>query len=69
MPPMHKCPTHEVTYFIDKTTGSSLSFRRDSKQAGKLLSNATFDPADIPKMLEQPEVKVITDLSNNNNEL
>jgi len=24
--PMHECPTQKATYFIDKTTGSSLYF-------------------------------------------
>lgn len=67
--PMHEAPAQRATYFIDKTTGSSLYFHKDGKQDGKLWSGASFDPADIPRMLEQPEVKVITDLSNNNNEL
>jgi len=67
--PMHEGPAQRATYFIDKTTGSSLYFHKGGKQDGKLWSGASFDPDEIPKMLEQPEVKVITDLSNNNNEL
>jgi hypothetical protein len=63
--PMHEGPYQRATYFINKTTGSSLYFHKDGKQAGKLWSGAIFDPADIPKMLKQPEVKVITDLNNN----
>lgn len=67
--PMHEAPSQRATYFIDKTTGSSLYFHKGGKQDGKLWSGASFNPANIPKMLKQPEVKVITDLSNNNNEL
>ena len=63
--PMHEGPYQRATYYIDKTTGSSFYFHKDSKQAGKLWSGTIFDPADIPKMLKKPEVKVITDLNNN----
>ena len=67
--PMHENPAQRATYFIDKTTGSSIYFHKGGKQDGKLWSGASFNPAVIPKMLEQPETIVITDLSNKNNEL
>ena len=67
--PVPEAPAQRATYFMDKTTGSSLYFHKGGKQDGKLWSGANFNPANIPKMLDQPEVKGITDLSNNNNEL
>ena len=63
--PMHECPSQRATYFIDKNTGSSLCFYKGGKQAGKLWSAAKFDLNEIEKMLKQPEVKIITDLKNN----
>ena len=60
--PMHECPTHKATYFIDKTTGSSMYFYKGGKQDGKLWSVARFNPDEIPSMLQQPQVKVITDI-------
>ena len=59
--PMHECPTQKATYFIDKITGSSLCFHKGDKQDGKLWSAAKFDPEMIPDMLNQPNVKIITD--------
>jgi hypothetical protein len=60
--PMHECPAQKATYFIDQTTGSSLCFRKGGKQDGKLWTAKGFDPDKIPSILQQPEVKVITDL-------
>ena len=62
---MHEYPSQRATYFIDKNTGSSLCFYKGGKQAGKLWSAANFDLNEIEKMLKQPEVKIITDLKNN----
>lgn len=63
--PMHECPTNRATYFIDQNTGAAMYFRRKGKQDGKLWSVKRFDPDSISTMLNNPDVKLITDFNQN----
>ena len=61
LPPKCRCM---ATYFIDKTTGSSLYFHKGGNQDGKLWSMVRFKDLDeLTSMLEQPDVQIITDLN------
>ena len=63
--PMHECPTQRATYYLDQISGVAMVFHKGGPQDGKLWTMTQFPPKEIPNMLQQPEVKVITDLSTN----
>ncbi len=57
--PMHENPNAVAIYFINVRTGGGMLFHKTGKQAGKLWSGVKFDPADIPEMVKQQDVKLI----------
>ena len=62
--PMLECPSNLATYFINKDTGFSIYFHADGKQAGKLWSVADLPKSELFDILNQPEVRVLTDYEN-----
>jgi hypothetical protein len=60
------CSNQRATYFLDLVTGNSVYFRIGGKQDGKLWSLDHFDRAEILDIMTNPDVKVLTDLSDYN---
>ena len=58
------CDHHKATYFLDLVSGNALSFRIGSKQDGKLWSMEYFDDKNINKIMTDPNIIKITDISN-----
>jgi hypothetical protein len=61
LPP--NCSNQRATYFVDLVTGNSVYFRIGGKQDGKLWSLDQFKRKDIIEMIKNPNVKMITDIS------
>ncbi len=64
LPP--NCSTQRATYFVDLVTGNSVYFRIGGKQDGKLWALDQFKREDLIKMIKDPNVKKITDISDYN---
>jgi hypothetical protein len=60
------CANQRATYFIDIVTENSVYFRIGGKQDGKLWSLENFTRKDLIKIIKDPNVKKITDLSDYN---
>lgn len=56
----------KTTFFIDIVTGNAAYFRIGGKQDGKLWSLENFERSKILDMVNDPNIKKITDLSDYN---
>ena len=61
-----RCSNQRATYFVDIVTGNSVYFREGGKQDGKLWSRDQFPSDEIIDMMNDPNVKKITDISDYN---
>lgn len=66
--PRH-CDTQPATFYIDRVTGNAVYFRIGGKQDGKLWSVDTFDTDEIRIMINDSNIKKITNIVDYNFDL